>query len=97
MKRASASWRWSGWDSQNLYVAIRVQDDQLIFGDDGSYAHPTAEFATDGQDVEPWGLVAGAGLTWLTDGGILAELKYAGELREDYQSHGVMAQIRITF
>jgi outer membrane autotransporter protein len=58
---------------------------------------PNVAFSTDGQDVEPLGVVVGGGLTWLTEHGFLAELKYAGEFREKYQSHGVMAQIRISF
>ncbi len=58
---------------------------------------PGTSFAVAGQDVEPHGAVLGAGLTYARQGGFAASLKYRGEVRPAYESHGIIGEIRFAF
>ena len=58
---------------------------------------PNMSFSIAGQDVERIGAVVDAGLTFMTQSGISTSLKYNGEFRNQYQSHGVMGELRFTF
>ena len=58
---------------------------------------PDATFSMKGQKVERYGATVGAGLTFIHDKGFSTTLKYSGEFREKYQSHGVMGQLRFSF
>jgi uncharacterized protein with beta-barrel porin domain len=50
-----------------------------------------------GQDVERDGATLGAGIIFLHKSGLSTSLKYRGEFREDYQSHGIMGELRFAF
>ena len=58
---------------------------------------PNASFSMDGQDVEGIGAVFGAGVTLLTKYGLSTSLRYTGEMRQDYVSHGIIGQLRLSF
>jgi outer membrane autotransporter protein len=58
---------------------------------------PDATFSMKGQKVERYGATVGVGLTFIHDKGFSTTLKYSGEFREKYQSHGVMGQLRFSF
>ncbi len=58
---------------------------------------PGAEFSIKGYEVEKYGVVVGAGLTFVHKSGISAALKYNGEFREKYQAHGILGQLRYSF
>jgi uncharacterized protein YhjY with autotransporter beta-barrel domain len=58
---------------------------------------PSAEFSIQGQEVERSGAILGAGLTFIHKSGFSTSLKYSGEFREGYKSHGVIGELRYTF
>jgi uncharacterized protein YhjY with autotransporter beta-barrel domain len=58
---------------------------------------PGAAFSIDGQPVERNGAVLGVGLTFIHKSGFSTSLRYRGEFREKYDSHGVMGELRLTF
>jgi len=58
---------------------------------------PGAPFSIRGQDVERHGATVGAGITLVRENGLSIGLKYNGEFREDYLSHGVIGGIRYDF
>jgi uncharacterized protein with beta-barrel porin domain len=70
-------------------------DDRMITA---SFAGaPGTSFSVRGQDVEQHGATVGAGLTFISKGGLSASLKYNGEFRENYQAHGILAGLRYEF
>jgi outer membrane autotransporter protein len=70
-------------------------DDRVITASfEGS---PGTAFSIDGQPVEKNGAVLGVGLTFLHKSGFSTSLRYRGEFREKYQSHGVMGEFRLMF
>lgn len=70
-------------------------DDRIITA---SFAGaPGTSFSVRGQDVEPHGAIVGAGLTFISKGGLSASLKYNGEFRENYQAHGILVDLRYEF
>jgi outer membrane autotransporter protein len=70
-------------------------DDRII---SASFAGaPGTSFSVRGQDVEPHGAIVGAGLTFISKGGLSASLKYNGEFRENYQAHGILGELRYEF
>jgi outer membrane autotransporter protein len=58
---------------------------------------PGAVFSIRGQEVKRNGAVVGAGITFIHKSGFSTSLKYSGEFREGYQSHGVIGELRYTF
>ena len=58
---------------------------------------PGAEFSIKGQPVERNGAVVGAGLTFIHGSGFSSSIRYSGEFREKYESHGVIGELRYTF
>jgi len=58
---------------------------------------PGSSFSMKGQDVERDGATLGAGIIFLHKSGLSTSLKYRGEFREDYQSHGIMGELRFAF
>jgi outer membrane autotransporter protein len=70
-------------------------DDRIITASfDGS---PGAAFSIDGQPVERNGAVLGTGLTFIHKSGLSTSLRYRGEFREKYRSHGVIGELRLMF
>jgi uncharacterized protein with beta-barrel porin domain len=70
-------------------------DDRIITA---SFAGaPGTSFSVRGQEVEPHGAIVGAGLTFISKGGLSASLKYSGEFRENYQAHGILGELRYEF
>ena len=58
---------------------------------------PNTSFSMAGRDVDKVGAVIDAGFTFITKGGVSTSLKYSGEFRDQYQSHGIMGQLRLEF
>jgi len=58
---------------------------------------PGASFSMDGQDVEKHGAILGVGLTFIHQSGFSTSLRYSGEFRKGYTSHGVIGELRYTF
>ena len=58
---------------------------------------PGAAFSIDGQPVERNGAVLGVGLTFIHKSGFSTSLRYRGEFREKYESHGVLGELRFMF
>jgi len=58
---------------------------------------PGASFRIPGQDVEPSGVTAGAGLTFLFHNDITTSVRYKGEFRDDYSGHAVVGELRFSF
>jgi outer membrane autotransporter protein len=58
---------------------------------------PGAAFSIDGQPVERNGAVLGAGLTFIHKSGFSTSLRYRGEFREKFESHGVIGELRFIF
>jgi len=71
-----------------------IDDDAITASFAGS---PNVVFSVEGHDVEQHGAVFGAGLTFLHKAGISASVTYNGELREDYNAHGIIGVIRYVF
>jgi uncharacterized protein with beta-barrel porin domain len=70
-------------------------DDRVITASfEGS---PGAAFSIDGQPVERNGAVVGAGLTFVHKSGFSTSLRYRGEFRDKYRSHGVIGEVRFMF
>jgi outer membrane autotransporter protein len=63
-----------------------------------SYAGaPGTTFSIPGQPVARHGAILGAGLTFVHRSGLSTALRYTGELRNDYQAHGVLGEVRVEF
>ncbi|HVN96639.1 MAG TPA: autotransporter outer membrane beta-barrel domain-containing protein, partial [Syntrophorhabdaceae bacterium] len=58
---------------------------------------PDATLTMKGQGVEKYGVTVGAGLTFIHNNGFSTALKYTGEFRNKYQSHGIVGQLRFQF
>jgi uncharacterized protein with beta-barrel porin domain len=58
---------------------------------------PGTQFSIKGQPVERSGAVVGAGLTFIHKSGFSSSIRYSGEFREKYKSHGVIGELRYTF
>jgi outer membrane autotransporter protein len=58
---------------------------------------PGAQFSIEGQDVEKHGVTLGAGLTFVHQSGFSTSLRYSGEFRKGYTSHGIIGELRYTF
>ncbi|MEA5115557.1 MAG: autotransporter outer membrane beta-barrel domain-containing protein [Geobacteraceae bacterium] len=70
-------------------------DDRVITS---SFAgSPGAAFSIKGQQVEKYGAVVNAGLTFIHDSGVSTSIKYSGEFRERSSSHGVIGNLRYQF
>lgn len=70
-------------------------DDRVITS---SFAgSPGAAFSIKGQQVEKYGAVVNAGLTFIHDCGVSTSIKYSGEFRERSSSHGVIGNLRYQF
>lgn len=70
-------------------------DDQVVTA---SFAGaPGNTFSIRGEEVEKYGAVIGAGLTFIHRSGVSAVLKYSGEFRERNSSHGLMGEFRYVF
>jgi len=70
-------------------------DDRMITA--SFAAAPGTSFSVQGQDVERHGATVGAGLTFISKGGLSASLKYHGEFRGNYQAHGLLVGLRYEF
>jgi uncharacterized protein with beta-barrel porin domain len=70
-------------------------DDRLITA--SFVGSPEAAFTVTSRKPEENGIVVGAGITFLNKGGFTASLRYSGEVREDYQSHGLYGLLRYDF
>ncbi|HVP78515.1 MAG TPA: autotransporter outer membrane beta-barrel domain-containing protein [Thermodesulfobacteriota bacterium] len=70
-------------------------DDRIITA--SFQGSPGTAFSIDGQPVEKNGAVLGTGLTFIHKSGFSTSLRYRGEFREKYQSHGVMGEFRLMF
>jgi outer membrane autotransporter protein len=70
-------------------------DDQVITA--AFAGSPNTTFSVAGQDIDRNGIVLGAGISFMQKGGFSARLRYEGELREDYRSHGVLGELRYAF
>jgi outer membrane autotransporter protein len=70
-------------------------DDHMITS---AYAGaPNAVFSVQGQPVARNGALARAGLTLAQTNGLSMSLRYTGEFRDNYQSHGVIGEVRLAF
>ena len=70
-------------------------DDHMITS---AYAGaPNAVFSVQGQPVARNGALARAGLTLAQTNGLSMSLRYTGEFRDNYQSHGVIGEVRVSF
>jgi uncharacterized protein YhjY with autotransporter beta-barrel domain len=58
---------------------------------------PGAAFSIDGQPVEKNGAVLAAGLTFIHKSGFSTSIRYRGEFREKYTSHGIIGELRFVF
>jgi outer membrane autotransporter protein len=58
---------------------------------------PGTAFSIDGQPVEKNGAVLAAGLTFIHKSGFSTSIRYRGEFREKYRSHGVIGELRFVF
>jgi uncharacterized protein with beta-barrel porin domain len=54
---------------------------------------PGTSFSVNGQDPESSGLVVGAGITFMSRNGFSSSLKYRGDFRNNYQSHGILGEL----
>jgi uncharacterized protein YhjY with autotransporter beta-barrel domain len=54
---------------------------------------PSFYFSVRGQETERNGGAVGVGLTFLTTRGISTSLKYRGEFRDNYRSHGILGEL----
>ena len=54
---------------------------------------PGTSFSVNGQDPENNGLVVGAGITFMSRNGFSSSLKYRGDFRNGYQSHGILGEL----
>jgi outer membrane autotransporter protein len=70
-------------------------DDRIITASFDGF--PGAAFSIDGQPVERNGAVLGTGLTFIHKSGLSTSLRYRGEFREKYRSHGVIGELRLMF
>jgi outer membrane autotransporter protein len=70
-------------------------DDRLITS---AYAGaPNAAFSVAGQPLARHGALTRAGLTLAPTHGWSLSLRYTGEFRDAYQSHGVLGEVRVSF
>jgi uncharacterized protein YhjY with autotransporter beta-barrel domain len=70
-------------------------DDHLITT---TYAGaPGTAFSVQGQPVARHGGLTRVGLTLAPTPGLSLSLRYTGEFRDDYQSHGVLGEVRVAF
>ncbi|MEJ2182617.1 MAG: autotransporter outer membrane beta-barrel domain-containing protein [Nitrospirota bacterium] len=58
---------------------------------------PDAAFSIAGQKVERNGATLGTGITFMNRDGFSTRLKYSAEIRENYEAHGVMGELRYEF
>jgi len=58
---------------------------------------PGIKFSVDGQPVERNGLVIEAGATLFHRNGLSIPIRYSGEFREGYSSHGILGMLRYEF
>jgi subtilase-type serine protease len=58
---------------------------------------PGTAFSVQGQPVARHGLLVRPGLTFVHRSGLSTALRYAGEFRDRYQSHGVLGEVRLEF
>jgi len=58
---------------------------------------PDSTFAVPGQDSDRHGATVGAGMTLLLPKGFSTNLKYDGEFRSSYRSHGLFGELRYAF
>jgi outer membrane autotransporter protein len=58
---------------------------------------PDVRFSIQGQNVDKYGWITAAGVTYVHKSGFSCSLKYGGEFRDNYTSHGLMGQIRFSF